>query len=201
MLGNNFSGAIFNRNKGFIKGDDYMKLDKGLIQVYTGDGKGKTTAAIGQGIRAYGNGLKVIMVQFLKSGYTGELKVIEELGENFKLYRFEKKRDFIWNLSDAEIEEVKQEVRQGFEFVKEVIAEGKCDVLILDEMMGVLSNGFITVDELKAELLSKKTNMEIVLTGRNVPEEIVEAADLVTEMKLIKHPFEKGIGARKGIEY
>ena len=178
-----------------------MKLDKGLIQVYTGDGKGKTTAAIGQGIRAYGNGLKVIMVQFLKSGYTGELKVIEELGENFKLYRFEKKRDFIWNLSDAEIEEVKQEVRQGFEFVKEVIAEGKCDVLILDEMMGVLSNGFITVDELKAELLSKKANMEIVLTGRNVPEEIVEAADLVTEMKLINHPFEKGIGARKGIEY
>lgn len=178
-----------------------MKLDKGLIQVYTGDGKGKTTAAIGQGIRAYGNGLKVIMVQFLKSGYTGELKVFEGLGENFKLCRFEKKRDFIWNLSEAEIEEVKKEIRVGFEFVKEVISKGECDVLIIDEMMGVLSNGFITVDELKEQLLNKKSNMEIVLTGRNVPAEIVEVADLVTEMKLIKHPFEKGIGARKGIEY
>ena len=82
-----------------------MILEKGLIQVYTGNGKGKTTAAVGLGIRALGNGLKVIMIQFLKSGNTGELNIINTLGDNFKVYRFEKEKDFTWNLTEEEKKE------------------------------------------------------------------------------------------------
>ena len=164
-----------------------MKLKKGLVQIYTGDGKGKTTAAIGQGIRSAGYGLNVVMVQFLKGGYTGELSTIDKI-DNFNIFRFEKERDFVWNLSKAEIEELKKEIRTGYEFIKKIVDEGSCDVLI-------------STDEIIYLIKNKKESMEIVLTGRNVPMEVIDLADLVTEMKMIKHPFEKGIGAREGIEY
>lgn len=178
-----------------------MKLEQGLVQVYTGEGKGKTTAAIGQGMRAYGNGLKVYMLQFLKGGRTGELKTVSELSENFKIFRFEKPKDFTWNLNKEELEELKLEIREGYNFILNVIKNNECDVLIIDEVMGVLSNKFLTVDEIIYVIENKPKNMELILTGRNVPKEIVEKSDLVTEMKCIKHYFEKGVGAREGIEF
>ncbi|GAA0085100.1 cob(I)yrinic acid a,c-diamide adenosyltransferase [Clostridium sp. MB05] len=178
-----------------------MKLDKGLVQVYTGNGKGKTTAAIGQGMRAYGNGLKIYMLQFLKGGPTGELKTIDELGENFELFRFEKPRDFVWNLNEKEKEELKLEIKEGYKFILDTIRNNKCDVLIIDEIMGVLYNKFLTVEEVLYIIDNKPTNMELILTGRDIPEEILRKSDLVTEMKCIKHYFEKGVDARKGIEY
>ena len=187
-------------NVQWFKGDDLMKLKKGLVQIYTGDGKGKTTAAIGQGIRSAGYGLNVVMVQFLKGGYTGELSTIDKIN-NFNIFRFEKERDFVWNLSKAEIEELKKEIRTGYEFIKKIVDEGSCDVLIIDEIMGAHYNKFISTDEIIYLIKNKKESMEIVLTGRNVPMEVIDLADLVTEMKMIKHPFEKGIGAREGIEY
>lgn len=177
-----------------------MKLNNGLVQIYTGEGKGKTTAAIGQGVRSAGYGLKVVMVQFLKGGYTGELTTIANI-DNFNIYRFEKERDFVWNLSEDEKEELKKEIRIGYEFIKKHIDECSCDVLIVDEIMGAHYNNFVSVDEIKYLINNKKQSMELILTGRDVPEEIIELADLVTEMKMIKHPFEKGIGAREGIEY
>ena len=178
-----------------------MKLEQGLVQIYTGNGKGKTTAAIGQGIRSYGNGLKVFMLQFLKGGETGELKTIGELGENFKIFRFEKPKDFTWNLNEKELEELKLEIREGYNFILDVIKNNKCDVLIIDEVKAVLSNNFLTVDEVLYIVNNKPKNMELIMTGRNVPNEIIEKANLVTEMKPIKHYFEEGIDARKGIEY
>lgn len=178
-----------------------MKLDKGMIQVYTGNGKGKTTAAIGQGIRAFGNGLKVIMVQFLKSNNTGELKVLEGLGDNFKVIRLEKKRGFVWTLSNEEIDELKNEIIEEFEYVKKVLREDMCDVLILDEVMGVLKNEFLSEDDILELFTLKKENIEMIMTGRNVPERIASSVDLITEMKEVKHYFSKGINARKGIEY
>ena len=183
------------------KGEGNMKLEQGLVQIYTGNGKGKTTAAIGQGIRSYGNGLKVFMLQFLKGGETGELKTIGELGENFKIFRFEKPKDFTWNLNEKELEELKLEIREGYNFILDVIKNNKCDVLIIDEVMAVLSNNFLTVDEVLYIVNNKPKNMELIMTGRNVPNEIIEKANLVTEMKPIKHYFEEGIDARKGIEY
>lgn len=187
-------------NVQWFKGDDLMKLKKGLVQIYTGDGKGKTTAAIGQGIRSAGYGLNVVMVQFLKGGYTGELSTIDKIN-NFNIFRFEKERDFVWNLSKPEIEELRKEIRTGYEFIKKIVDEGSYDVLIVDEIMGAHYNKFITTDEIIYLIKNKKESMELVLTGRDVPQEVIDLADLVTEMKMIKHPFEKGIAAREGIEY
>lgn len=178
-----------------------MKLDKGMIQIYTGNGKGKTTAAIGQGIRAFGNGLKVIMIQFLKSNDTGELKVLKNLGENFKLVRLESKRGFVWTLNEDEKSELKKEINQEYDFAKKILDNSECDVLILDEIMGVLKNEFLTVEQVLNLFKVKRDSVELILTGRNVPKEILEKADLVTEMKEVKHYFSKGVNARKGIEY
>lgn len=178
-----------------------MSLNKGMVQVYTGDGKGKTTAAIGQGIRACGNSLVVYMIQFLKGGKTGELNIINGLGDNFKVFRFEKPRDFVWNLNEEEKEELRTEIKEGYRFILETISESNCDVLIIDEIMGVLHNKFLTIDEVLYIIDNKPRNMELILTGRDIPKEILMKADLVTEMKCIKHYFNEGIVARKGIEY
>ncbi|MDQ0150454.1 cob(I)alamin adenosyltransferase [Eubacterium multiforme] len=178
-----------------------MKLKEGFVQIYTGNGKGKTTAAIGQGMRAYGNGLNVIMVQFLKSGETGELKTVDELGSNFQIFRFEKRRGFVWNLSEEEKEEVKKEVKVAYNFILSILEDEKCDVLIIDEVMGVLKNKFLTVEEVLEIINKKPKNVELIMTGRNVPEEILERANLVTEMREVKHYFKEGVKARKGIEF
>jgi cob(I)alamin adenosyltransferase len=178
-----------------------MKDFIGLVQVYTGDGKGKTTAALGQGLRAVGQGYKVIMIQFLKGLDSGELVSIEKLYPQFKIIRFDKSKKFFWNMNDEEKKELKVKIDEAFEYIKGLVKNNKCDILILDEIMGVISNNLITTDEVLNIIKNKPENMEIILTGRNVPEEIIKAADLVTEMKMIKHPFENGIGPRKGIEY
>ena len=178
-----------------------MKLEKGLVQVYTGNGKGKTTASIGLGIRAYGNGLKVIMIQFLKSGVTGELNVLNKLGENFKVYRFEKEKDFTWNLTEEEKKELKKEIEEGFNFAKKVVQENMCDMLILDEVMAAVNGGYINVEDVLGLIENKNDKMELVLTGRNVPKAIADKSDLITEMKDIKHYFNDGVPARKGIEF
>jgi cob(I)alamin adenosyltransferase len=176
-------------------------LEKGLIQVYTGDGKGKTTAALGQALRAAGAGYTVYMVQFLKGGKTGELKAVKRLEPHFKIFRFEKERGFFWTLTDKEKEQLKAEVKLAFCFIRELVSEGKCNILILDEIMGILHNGLLTENEICDLLERKPDNMEIILTGRDAPERIMEMADLVTEMKMIKHPFDQGVGSREGIEW
>lgn len=177
-----------------------MKLERGLVQVYTGDGKGKTTAALGQGLRSCGRGLKVCMVQFLKSGDTGELHSVEKLHPLFEIIRFEKERGFFWTLTEQQKKELKEDIDRGFEFIKSVLAREYCDVLIIDELMGVLGNKLLEVSEVVELLKSKPASMEIIITGRNVPKEIIDAADLVTEMKEIKHYFRNGVPAREGIE-
>ncbi len=180
--------------------NDYMKLEKGLIQVYTGDGKGKTTAALGQGLRSCGRGLKVCMVQFLKSGDTGELHSVEKLHPLFEIFRFERERGFFWTLDQQGKRELKEDIDRGFEFVKTVVAKEECDVLIIDELLGVLGNKLLEVKDVIGLLKSKPDTMEIIITGRNAPKEIIDAADLVTEMKEIKHYFRNGVPAREGIE-
>lgn len=176
-------------------------MEKGLIQVYTGDGKGKTTAAVGQGIRALGRGNTVYMVQFLKSQDTGELFTLKKLEPGFKVFRFEKKRGFIWNLSEEEKRELKEEIREAFDFVKMTLKSNECDLLILDEIMAVMSNKLLDVSDVISVLKNKPSKVEIILTGRDAPKDILDLADYVSEVVLRKHPFEKGVGAREGIEY
>lgn len=178
-----------------------LELKHGLVQVYTGNGKGKTTAALGQAMRSTGRGLTVYMVQFLKSSDTGELHMVKKLYPEFQVFRFEKPRGFFWTLDQEEKQELKGEINNAFEFCRKVMSNSECDVLILDEIMGVLQNGLLTVSEVLELINQKPQNMELILTGRDAPLEIVNAADLVTEMREIKHYFSKGVPQRKGIEY
>ena len=175
-------------------------MERGLVQVYTGDGKGKTTAAFGQALRALGRGLKVVVIQFLKSNESGEVLYIRNNIPGMELHRFNSQEKFIRSMNNKELDQLKKETISGFEFAGKIIAGNKCDVLILDECLGAVNNGFITVPELINLIKSKPDTMEIVLTGRDASTELIEAADLVTEMKKIKHPFNEGIAARTGIE-
>lgn len=177
------------------------KLEKGYTQIYTGNGKGKTTAAMGLGFRACGDGMTVHVVQFLKSFKTGELTSAKALGENFKIYRFETPKGFTWQLSNEEKKLLQEEIKKEYDFAMEELLNRACDVLILDEIMGALNAGFIKEDEILKLMDTKPSDMELVLTGRNVPEKVLEKADLVTEMKEIKHYYKQGVNARKGIEF
>lgn len=176
-------------------------LNKGYVQIYTGNGKGKTTAAVGLGVRAAGDGFNVYMVQFLKSGNTGELTSIKKLEPHFKLFRFEKPRGFFWTLNDEEKIELKKEIGEAYNFCYVAVKEKKCDILIMDEVMGALSNKLVTEQQILDLIKNKDENVEIILTGRNVPDSIAKRADLITEMKDIKHYFNDGVPARQGIEY
>ena len=174
------------------------KLEKGLIQVYTGNGKGKTSAAFGLALRATGRGLKVYMIQFIKGGFDyGELYVVKSL-PNFTLKAFGRGK-FITS-KPAEIEDVSL-AQEALKLAVEIIRTGEYDIVILDEINVALDLKLIKLQEVVEMIKKKPGKVEIVLTGRNAPEEIIEIADLVTDVKEIKHPFSKGYQARKGIEY
>jgi cob(I)alamin adenosyltransferase len=174
------------------------KLEKGLVQVYTGNGKGKTSAAFGLVLRAIGRGLKVYMIQFIKGGFDyGELYVVDRL-PNLTLKAFGRGK-FITS-KPPEKEDVRF-AEEALKLAKEIIESREHDIVILDEINVALHLKLIELQEVVDIIKKKPENVEIVLTGRNAPEEIIELADLVTELKEIKHPFSKGYGARKGIEY
>jgi len=179
-------------------------LKKGLVQIYTGDGKGKTTAAFGLALRAAGQGNKVLIYQFLKPSSL-------DIGERFALQlgavriRVES-LDTPWNMSEAFADKEKViQTQAAISQVLEKIAEtGKkrfYDVLILDEIIFCLSKGLAKLEDIKNIIDRRDPAGEIVLTGRNATKELTAMADLVTEMKKIKHPFDKGIAARRGIEF
>jgi len=173
-------------------------LERGLVEVYTGDGKGKTTAAFGLALRAVGRGLKVYVIQFIKGGFDyGELYVVDRL-PSLVLKAFGRGKFVLKKPADGEDIRL---AREAFELAKRVVAEGEYDVVVLDEVNVALSLGLISLDEVLELVRSKPVHVELVLTGRGAPAEIVEVADLVTEMREVRHPFKKGVAARKGIEY
>ena len=174
------------------------KLEKGLVQVYTGNGKGKTSAAFGLALRAIGNGLKVFVIQFIKGGFDyGELRAVKFL-PNLELRAFGRGK-FISKMPPDK-EDVKL-AREGFELAKKVVGGGDFDVVVLDEINVAMHLKLIKVNEVLGLIRNKPKHVELVLTGRNAPSEILEAADLVTEMREVKHPFALGVQPRKGIEY
>jgi len=175
-----------------------MKLEKGLVQVYTGDGKGKTTAAFGLTLRAVGRCLKVYVIQFIKGGFDyGELYVADKL-PNLRLKAFGRGKFVTSNPPDAEDIRL---AREAFNLAKKVVGAGEYDVVVLDEINVALSLRLIGLEEVLKLIKKKPRHVELVLTGRDAPEEVVGVADLVTEMREVKHPFKKGHQARKGIEY
>lgn len=176
-------------------------MEKGYVQVYTGNGKGKTTAALGLGLRAVGSGLKVIMVQFLKGSSTGELESVKALDGKFEILRIGEQKKFSWQMTEEEKEELRAQIESELPKIIQILKLQVCDILILDEILGTLSSGMISLENVLSILDLKPKTMELVLTGRNAPQEIIDRADLVTEMKPIKHYYDKGVKSRKGIEF
>jgi len=174
------------------------RLEKGLVQVYTGNGKGKTSAAFGLALRAVGRGLKVYVIQFIKGGFDyGELHIIEKL-PNIKLATFGRGK-FITDVPPSE-EDIKL-AKQAFELAKKVMNSSEYDVVVLDEINVALNLKMIGIDEVVHLIMNRPKHVELILTGRCAPVQIIDAADLVTEMKEIKHPYAQGVPPRKGIEY
>ena len=175
--------------------------EKGLIIVYTGNGKGKTTAALGMALRAVGYEHKVCMLQFIKgSWHYGEIDSSKKLEPNFELIPVGK--GFVGILDDnSPREEHEKYAAEAVKICREKIFSGKYDVVILDEVNYAINLDLIDVQDIIKIIKEKPFELDLVLTGRNVREEIVELADLVTEMKEIKHPFKSGIKAKKGIDF
>jgi len=175
--------------------------DTGLVIVYTGGGKGKTTAALGLALRAIGYGWRVCMIQFIKGSCRyGEMEGVKRLAPNFEL--IVAGRGFIGILGDRlPLSEHREAAQRALEVSREKIASGRYDIVILDEVNYALSMGLIDIGDVLNLIRQKPHKVTLVLTGDKAPKEIAEAADIVTEMKEIKHPFRRGLPARMGIDF
>lgn len=171
----------------------------GLIHIYCGDGKGKTTAAVGLAVRCAGRGNKVLLVQFLKSRDSGELYSLAKLPD-IEIMRGKESKKFTFQMNEEEKHALLIEHNKMFEQVLTKIKNGGYSLLILDEVIGALNAKVFEMPKLIEFLRHKPENLEVVLTGRNPAPELVEIADYVSEMRKVKHPMDKGIMAREGIE-
>lgn len=171
----------------------------GLIHIYCGDGKGKTTAAVGLAVRCAGRGNKVLLVQFLKSRDSGELYSLAKLPD-IEVMRGKESKKFTFQMNEEEKHALLIEHNKMFEQVLAKIKNGGYSLLILDEVIGALNAKVFEMPKLIEFLRHKPENLEVVLTGRNPAPELVEIADYVSEMCKVKHPMDKGIMAREGIE-
>jgi len=176
------------------------KLDKGLVEVYTGNGKGKTSAALGLALRAIGRGLKVCFVCFFKKNVTGEDLIAKQyLSEKLVIHQAGRP-GFIW-VDTKPLPKDHDLAKAAFELAKKVVESGEFDIVVLDEINPAMDLGLISVDEVLKLIKEKPPNVELVLTGRSAPREIIDVADLVTDMVEVKHWYNKGISGRLGIEF
>ncbi len=205
----------------------------GLVQVYTGNGKGKTTAALGLALRAAGHGYRVYVFQFLKGGgYTGELaSIMNGLGELVRIEQFgtgcinttKQAKITAFNgkskcpknyVKERDVMDCKEcrycflihdedyiNSRRAINKAKLIASSGTYDIIILDEVTHAINKGLVSVDDVIEIIKNRRKNVEIIITGRDAPKELIDIADLVTEMREVKHPWSRGIRARKGIEY
>jgi cob(I)alamin adenosyltransferase len=173
-------------------------IEKGLLIVHTGKGKGKSTAAFGMVFRAIGNGMRVGVVQFVKGKWgTGERKVLERFPDQVKLATMGE--GFTWETQDRQRDIAA--ARAALDKASAMIADPELDMVLLDELNIVLRYDYLPLDEVLSVLTNRPAMKHVIVTGRNAPEALIEAADLVTEMEMIKHPFRSGVKAQKGIEF
>lgn len=171
-------------------------LDKEYIHVYTGNGKGKTTAAIGLAIRAVGAGLKVFIAQFIKYGEYSEIKALKQFSDSILIEQFGTGRFIKETVSRLDYEES----RRGLDKIRQVLSSGKYQLVILEEANMAVTCGLLTVSDLLDIIAMKPEKLELVITGRYAAPQIIETADLVTEMKEVKHYYHNGVMGRIGIE-
>lgn len=186
------------RQASYLRKKASATQEKGLIIVHTGPGKGKTTAALGLAFRALGQGMKVGIVQFIKGAIpTGEAALVQQL--NFPIEMYTLGEGFTWNTQDRA-----QDIataRKAWEQAVTLLNDPSFDMVILDELNIVLRYDYLPLEEVLETLRSKREMLHVVITGRNAKDELIAYADLVTEMKIVKHPYKAGIKAQKGVEY
>lgn len=175
-------------------------MSNGLIHIYTGEGKGKTTAAFGLAKRAAGHGKHVLIFQFLKSktGDAGEMTSAGNLG--IKVIKFENQTTPFFDPA-VKLSDLQASIKKAIALVIKELKGNAYDLVIMDEFNTVLSCGYATMKDAEKIIKAKPEKLELIFTGRGAPEALIELADYVTEMRMIKHPFKKGVTARKGIEY
>ncbi|MCP4690774.1 MAG: cob(I)yrinic acid a,c-diamide adenosyltransferase [Desulfobacterales bacterium] len=172
---------------------------KGLVCIFTGDGKGKTTAALGMAIRASGQGLKVLILQFMKGiEHTGEILALKQCGLPIEIRQFGRV-GFVQSRACEPLD--RYLAHEGLKFFREKLENASHDMIVLDEILVAVSFGLLKIDELFDAISLKPEGVHLVMTGRRAPEALLEIADLATEMREIKHPYNSGVRARRGIEF
>ena len=175
-----------------------MSVEKGLLMVFTGSGKGKTTAALGLALRAMGHGLKICVIQFIKGSWTyGELASVKRFSDLMDFHVMG--RGFTWKSDD--LKKDKKAAQDAWQFAKKMIASGKYKIIILDELTYLVKLKAIDEQDMVNVLCHKSEDLHVIVTGRDAPQSLVDIADLVTDMQAVKHPLQAGIKAQKGIEF
>jgi len=173
-------------------------MKKGLIIIYTGDGKGKTTAALGQAFRAIGHGMKICIIQFVKEKrQTGEMITAGKFKKLLEVHI--KGRGFIYDTKN--MEQHLKAGKEAWEFAKKKISSNKYDIIILDELTYLIKYDIVKESEILSAIKDKPEKLHIIITGRDASKDLIKSADLVSEIKNVKHPFQKGVKAQKGIEF
>lgn len=179
-------------------------LEKGLVQIYTGNGKGKTTAAFGLAMRAAGHGAKVLIYQFLKPAdlELGERGIMNTHFEGVTIHCLDEPWDMFRSMHDEEqLSRVRGAIHRAMQELETAAHEKYYDVIVLDEIVFCLNQNLASMDDVRELIQNRDAKVELVMTGRGASQELIDMADLVTEMVPIKHPFDDGTTARKGIEY
>lgn len=178
-------------------------MTRGLVHIYTGRGKGKTTAAIGLALRAIGWGKKACVFQFLKKGACGEKKASSLLGGKLKIITFDQTHPMFYHrsLRKGHTGILREKIPHDLKLVKETLLLGNYDIVILDEIINAIKEKFVKKEDILSLIRLKFRTSEIVFTGRGAPKWLLDEADYVTEMREVRHPFLKGVEARKGIEF
>ncbi len=175
-------------------------MENGLLLVHTGNGKGKTTAALGLGLRAVGHGMKILMLQFFKGPWTtGELSAVKRLEPDFKIIQLG--QGFVKTRKEEHSAATIENARVSWDYAKQEIFSDLYDIVILDEINNMIDHGLLRVEDVVAVLKERPKRLTVILTGRNAHDKIIELADMITEMKEIKHHYKSGVKAQKGIEF
>ena len=171
----------------------------GLIHIYTGEGKGKTTCSVGLAVRAAANDMNVLYTQFMKLKKSGEVSLIETI-PNVTVLKIEQGGGFSFLMSEEEKEITRNEHNKLIDKITKLVGEGKVDLLIMDEIISAYNNDLLDCKKVDNFVLNKPEELELVMTGRNAPQHLVDVADYVSDIQKVKHPFDRGISGREGIE-
>jgi cob(I)alamin adenosyltransferase len=163
-------------------------MEKGFVKVYCGEGKGKSQSSLGRALICASEGKSVFVVQFLKGRTSGQLSYLRKLEPDIKFFRFEKEKAYYENLSPEAREEEKINIINGMHFARKVISIEECDVLVLDEVLGLIDLGIISAEDVIDLIQRKSESMELILTGRNLPEKIIPYADYISRLDIVRMP-------------